>query len=421
VIDALVTFSIRVGGALLTFAMQAMLARMMVGEAYGGYVVTWTWLVALGGFAALGLAESSVRFIPRYQARARYRDIAGFWRYGFWLVLATSLVFTFAAGLIAYSLPLGQGAATIVFYILLGLPFLAMEHYLEGIARGLGWYRLTSVPVYILRPMMIILACGALVMADVEITLAVAGAVLIASMAVVSAGLAIYMALSIRRLGGRNVTSTPKRRAVWLRASLPLLLVSGFEDLLTYSDVLLIGFMLPHQDAALYFAAARALALANFAYYAIFFVAARNFSIASAGEDRGELQRVMTRTTLVTIVATIASVAATLAVGPWLLAVFGEAFRAGYPVMVILALGLVARSFCGQANELLIVSGGQRPALLLNIAALVFNCVATVVLVPRFGLEGAAAATAFTMAARSVALAIIVRRVYGIAVIGRRG
>ncbi len=412
-IDALVTFAIRVAGAALAFAMQALLARLMTPDSYGAYVLIWTWLIAVGGVAALGLAESGVRFIPRYQARSRAGDIAGFWRFGFSVVIGASVILCLGGLVLARLLPEDGYVASIAFFVAIGLPFFAMDRYLEGVARGLGWYRLTSVPVYVVRPVLIVGACAAVASATGELALEAAGWILTVSMAAVTVGVAIVMARRLRQEHtARN--GALRRRSLWMRASLPLLLVAGFEDLLTYSDLLIIGFMLPHESAALYFAAARCMALANFAYYAIFFVAARRFSLAAVEEGGGDSQRVLGVTTMLTIATTVVAVAATLVAGPLLLAVFGEAFAAGYGVMAILGLGLVARSLAGQAHEFLIVSGGHRQALAINAGAVAFNAAISILLIRALGVEGAAIGTALTMALRAAALAVVVRRDFGL-------
>ena len=67
--EAILAFGIRVLSAVLMLGLQILLARLMPLDSYGGYVAAWTWMLALGSFAALGFAESSVRFLPRYRAR----------------------------------------------------------------------------------------------------------------------------------------------------------------------------------------------------------------------------------------------------------------------------------------------------------------------------------------------------------------
>ena len=67
--DAAIAFAIRALSAGLVFALQILLARLMHQAEYGRAVALWTWLIAIGSFGALGLAEASVRFLPRYRAR----------------------------------------------------------------------------------------------------------------------------------------------------------------------------------------------------------------------------------------------------------------------------------------------------------------------------------------------------------------
>jgi O-antigen/teichoic acid export membrane protein len=204
---------------------------------------------------------------------------------------------------------------------------------------------------------------------------------------------------------------------VWLKASLPLMVVAGMEDLLIYTDVLVLGAMLEPEQVSIYFAAARALALANFVYYAFYFVSARGFSISNALADREQLQQAVWAATRATFWFTALAVAATLAAGPWLLAAFGEGFAGGYPVMWILGAGLLARGLAGQSAELLITTGRQREILIAGMTAVLFNVGLSVLLIPHFGIEGAAAATAAAMVVRSLMQCLAVRRSLNLSVI----
>jgi O-antigen/teichoic acid export membrane protein len=107
-------------------------------------------------------------------------------------------------------------------------------------------------------------------------------------------------------------------------------------------------------------------------------------------------------------------VIATLIAGPLLLGLFGQSFKAGYTVMLILGVGLVIRSLAGQAGEFMVVAGMQKETLLVSGGVLVVNAVFAAALIPILGIEGAALATAFTMAARSAALIVIVQRRKGL-------
>jgi O-antigen/teichoic acid export membrane protein len=415
-LDAAIAFAIRVFSAGLVFGLQVLLARLMPLDGYGGFVTLWTWLLAIGSFAALGFAESSVRFLPRYRARGREAQVRAYWRYGFRAVVLGSLALAGLALVLAFVLGTRTEPGLIVLYVAIGLPFLAVEYYLEGVARSFGWFRLTTVPVYIVRPLLIGAVCLAIYVSGVPLTLPVVGAAVVGSMALVSCGLALVIAARMRGQApaGKPVAAS---ESLWLRASLPLLLVSGLEDLLAYCDVLILSLMLPGTDVGLYFAAARALALTNFVYYAMYLVSGRRFALDMADADRSRLQRSVREASRLTFWLTIVAVALTLAAGPLLLRAFGPEFVTAYPVMAILALGHVARAASGQAGELLIVAGRQRESIFIGFGVLALNVALTVALVLAFGLYGAAIGTAIALAGRSVALAFVVHRTTGISAV----
>lgn len=409
-IEAALAFGIRVLSAGLVLGMQVLLARLMPMSGYGGFVTLWTWMLAIGSFGALGFAEAGVRFVPRYLARGREQAVGAFFAFGLRAVVAGSGALALLGVLAGLLLP-GE-AGLIAVLVALGLPFLAMEYYLEGIARGFGWYRLTTVPVYILRPLLIGASALALHAAGVALTLPVVGGVVIGAMAAITIGLALV--LRHRLAAYRGAPASRARAALWLRAALPLIVVSGLDDLVSYADVLLVSLMLPPDQVAVYFAAARVLALANFVSFALYLVAGRRFALDLAARDRTRLQASLLQSTRLTFWCTLLAVAATLFSGPLLLSAFGDDFGPGYPVMLVLAVGVVARALSGQANELLIVSGGHRQAARILAVTLCVSVAVTIALVPTLGIVGVAMGTAIAMAVRTPIVAWVVARDMGL-------
>jgi O-antigen/teichoic acid export membrane protein len=207
------------------------------------------------------------------------------------------------------------------------------------------------------------------------------------------------------------------RETMWLKASAPLLLVSGLEDILTYSDVLILSAFMRPEDVAVYFAATRTLALASFVYFAMWTVAGRGFALAIEHTDKARLQETVLENTRVTFWCTIVALAVTLGCAPLFLMAFGSGFLSGIWVMIILALGLVARALTGQAAEVLVVAGKQKEGLALIAAVLAVNIVLTVVLVPLIGVYGAAIGNALALCVRSAAVAYTLRRTLGLKVV----
>ncbi|HEY0567208.1 MAG TPA: polysaccharide biosynthesis C-terminal domain-containing protein, partial [Xanthobacteraceae bacterium] len=101
------------------------------------------------------------------------------------------------------------------------------------------------------------------------------------------------------------------------------------------------------------------------------------------------------------------SVAATiviLAIGQPLLSLFGARFVEGYPLMLILAVGLLARASVGPLERLLSMLGEQRVCALIYGTAFALNLVLCLTLIPRLGLEGAAIATSAALVVESILL-----------------
>lgn len=417
--DALITFAIRVASAGLTFGLQVMLARAMDLESYGNYVTLWTWLITLGSFGALGFAESSIRFLPRYRARGREAHLVAYWRFGLLAVtLGSGLIAVCAAGL-AWRFSAETTPGIIAIYIALGLPFLAIEYYLDGVCRSLGWNRLTAVTVFIARPLMIAGLAFICMIAGTAITLHVVGLIITATLvaiALLMVAIIAWRLRSIDRMRFRLRRVTPQE-TMWLKASAPLLLVSGLEDILTYSDVLILSAFMSPQDVGIYFAAARTLALANFVYFALWTVAGRGFALALEDTDTSRLQETVLETTRVTFWCTVVALAATLGAAPLFLYAFGAEFLGGVWIMVILAFGILARALTGQSAEVLLVAGKQRQSLALIATVLAINIVLTVVLVPLCGVYGAAVGSAFALSVRSAAVIYIVRHALGLRVV----
>jgi O-antigen/teichoic acid export membrane protein len=418
-IDALITFAIRVASAGLIFGLQVMLARAMDLESYGNYVTLWTWLITLGSFGALGFAESSIRFLPRYRARGRESHVVGYWRFGLWAVIFGSSLMACLAGVLAWQFGAYTTPGIIALYVGLGLPFLAIEYYLDGVCRSLGWNRLTAITVFIARPLLIAAFTLVCMVAGVAITLHVIGLIITAALVAIALfmiGIISWRLRTMGRMSFRLRRVTP-REALWLKASAPMLLVSGLEDILTYSDVLILSAFMSPQDVGVYFAAARTLALANFVYFAMWTVAGRGFALAFEDTDKARLQETVLETTRVTFWCTVVALAATLGAAPLFLYAFGPEFLGGIWIMVILATGLLARALTGQAAEVLIITGKQKESLSLIASVLAVNIALTVALVPFFGVYGAALGNALALCMRSVGVIYTLRKALGLRVV----
>jgi O-antigen/teichoic acid export membrane protein len=407
---ALLGISVRIAAAFVGLGLQILLARLMALKDYGVYVILWTWVSIVSQVGVLGFYDSAARFIPRYGRREKQTHLAGYLATGFWAVILGSGLLAASALVVLFVLPglVGPPFLVPIALLALGFPVLSLETYLTGISRGFGWYALSTVPGFILRPVCVMLGVGIARVLGIALNAVSVVAIVVLASTLVLLVQAMLLRARLPR-AGRAVVA-PQRRRFWLMASLLMVPAMTAEELFVWIDVLILGFLVSPDQASLYFAAQRSLSLAAFVQYGFMLVAARGFSLSLASADRAGLQARITRSTNATFWLTIPSVAITLVAGYPLLALFGPAFLDAYPCLVLLGLAYVIRSATGQAAELLVVQGRYRLSLVIVSISVAICIAAMLLLVPRYGIHGAAAAMVIVQMLRLVVVTGLVHR-----------
>ncbi|HEX2728945.1 MAG TPA: polysaccharide biosynthesis C-terminal domain-containing protein, partial [Rubrobacteraceae bacterium] len=100
--------------------------------------------------------------------------------------------------------------------------------------------------------------------------------------------------------------------------------------------------------------------------------------------------------------------------------VFGEGFSSGWPVIVVIAAAQLFNSSVGPTARLLAMTGHQKAVMVSTLGSAGIAVATSLLLVPPFGILGAAAATATALVAANVATLFFVRRRLGFWPYGRR-
>jgi len=409
--------ALRVGGAGLAFGLQVLLARLLGGEPFGVYSAVWIWVLVLGHMAAGGFGETVVRFLPRHQVRGQAPLARGFVLVGTVTTLAISLALALGAALLILVLGprIDAGILPALLLACAALPLFAAQDWLEGLARALGRHTLALAPTYILRP----LATAAALLAALALGLPGTAEVAVAASLAALLASTLWQALGVLRAlraagldpGGPRRTRTQG----WVRASLPFMLVLGLDQLGSYADMLALGLLAAPGEVAVYFAAAKVMSIAGLVPYAAAMVVGRQFALAHATADKARLRQAARDAALWTLLGSLVAVIGLALLGRPLLDLFGPGFSAGYPVLLVLGAGLVARSASGQAEEMLAALG--HGGVIVRVSGIV--ALATLALVgalaSALGVMGAALGMAFGAALRAFLFAGAARRATGIA------
>jgi O-antigen/teichoic acid export membrane protein len=237
-------------------------------------------------------------------------------------------------------------------------------------------------------------------------------AAVIAATYVTSIGQLVWLERRIRKAVPRG----PRRYepVQWIGIALPIFVVDGFFYLLTNVDVLIVGQLMQPDDVAVYFAAAKTMALVHFIYFAVRVGGAQRFAKYYAAGDRARLAAFVRDTLHWTFWPSLAMVAMLAVIGEPLLLLFGENFASGYPLLLVLSVGLLVRASIGPAETLLAMAGQQRMCALVYTGAFALNVALNFQLIPIFGLIGAASATTISLIVETVCLYFIASRRLGI-------
>jgi len=410
-------FIIRVLSAGMAYLSQILLARWMGGSDYGVYVYVWTWVLLLGSMMDFGIAASAQKIIPEYRTRGDQALLRGFLSGSRWMTFAVSAAVALAlAGLVKLLSPWIAPGAVVPLYIgCATLPPFVVANTQDGIARSHDWMRLGLMPQFIVRQALIIgftfglFALGFNLGATAAMT-ASAGAVWVAMIG--------QMIVLNRRLAS-HIEAGPKTYDIkgWLAISLPILLVESFYLLLSYTDVLVLQQFRSSEEVGVYFAVVKTLALVSFIHYAMSATTAHRFAEYNALGDKARLSAYVAHAINWTFWPSLAATIVLLALGKPLLWLFGPQFVVGYDIMFVAAVGLVVRAAIGPVERLLNMLGHQHICALAYALAFVMNVVLCVMLVPRFGGHGAAAATSLSLIFETVLLFWIVRRRLGLHVL----
>jgi O-antigen/teichoic acid export membrane protein len=407
-------FLIRVLSAALIYGSQILLARWMGTYEFGIYVYVWTLVILIGDLSDLGLASAAQRFIPEYNKRGAMDLLRGFVLYSRWLALGSAAIIAITSASLVKLLEPWLASYVVVPLLIacVTLPFYVLMQVQDGIARSYNWVHLALLPLYVVRHLVmltLVLAAWLLKFPADAVTAVIAVGIAIAATAL---GQAIMLNRRIKReipAGGRSAEVK-----VWYATALPIFMVEGFYLWLTHTDILVLQYFRSPEDVAVYFAAAKTLTLISFVYFAVSGAVAHRFTEYHVAGDRGQLEAFLHNTIKLTFWPSLAAAAAMLIAGKPLLMLFGPSFVEGYPLIFIMSAGLLARASIGPAERLLLMVGEQKVCGAVYATVFALNLTMCLILVPRYGMHGAAASMALALVVESALLFWMIKRRLGL-------
>lgn len=380
------------------YVFKLYLARTLGAEGLGVYALGMTLAGFLGIFSALGLPQSAVRFVAAYRATGQMERLRAY--------LVRSLV-ALMAGCVALGAILVWSGAWISGHLYRST---ALSPYLGWFAlilftttcssflgQVLAGYkdvtRRTVVANFIGSPLMM-----GLTVLLISLGLGLPGylAAQVASALVVS-GLLLF---SVWRLTPRvplSAKPVPMEREVFSFCA-SAFAMDFLAFLMGQSDKVLIGYYLTARAVGIYSVAAGLVVFVPIFLQAINQIFAPTIADLHARGEHALLGRMFHTLTKWTMALTLPLALVMMVFARPLMRMFGAEFEAGWPVLVIGALGQLVNCGVGSVGYLLLMAGKQNRLMRIQAGAALVMLGLNLALVPRWGGLGAAVAAALTVA-----------------------
>jgi len=376
----------------------------------------------LSNLTELGADTGVVRMIPRLRATGRERDL----RTLVWAaVVPVALAGAAAAALVlllagpASQVLFGsaaQSGETFLNVLAPALPLACVLTVLLAVTRGFGRMRpfvlITNVWVPGAR-LVAVAAVIALIGAD-SAALALAWALPLV------VGITVAAVAVRRELRSRPVAmaSPGVARELW-RFSIPRALAVGCAVTVNWVDVLLVGAIAGPRSAAVYAAISRLSVIGAYGLQTIGMVVAPRMSGLLAVDDLPSLDHLYQAATRWAVIVSWPLYLLMLVFAPLFARIFGEEYSSGATALAVLAAAGLVNLATGNAMVLLLMAGKSSWNLLDSAGSMISNLALNLLLIPPFGMTGAAVAWSVSIVGTNLVSVIQVRRATGLQPFGR--
>ena len=380
-------------GRLLGYATHASVAWMYGPAQLGFYALGITVVQVASILSQLGMDNGVVRYVAHHGAGGDTARVRGTILQSLAVTLALSLALSVAlfagAGFLAEGVFGKPFLATMFRAFAVGLPFLTFMSMALWATQGFGTLKYAAFVGQAARPLANLVLLVFFYLLGVQILGAVAAYV--SSMAL---GAALALA-SLRKVFPGLLAGKAEYEGRELSvASAPMIVANVTQYSNLWSAVVVLGVFEPVPTVGVYSAAARTAALSSLVLISF----AGVFSPMAAGlyrQDRlGELAHLYADVSRWAFTGALAFFLVTALLSRDIMLFFGREFAHGWPVVVVISAAQLFNSSVGPTARLLAMTGHQKAVMVSTAGSALAAVALNLLLVPRYGVGGAAAATA---------------------------
>jgi O-antigen/teichoic acid export membrane protein len=393
------------------YVFKVYLARVLGAAELGLYTLGITLIGFFGIFNTLGLPQSAVRFVASYSAQRKFDKLHALLWCGTGLLLAANLVFSavllFFGRFIALRFYHAPALVPYMPLFALMMLFSVLSSFWGKVLSGYRDLKLRTLILNFLGSPLTFLVAVLLISAGMGLR-----GYLWAQIVSSTVG-CLLLVIAVQRL-----TPEPARfsfrsgalpeREVW-SLSTAMLGIGFLEFVLVQVDKILLGFYRGAREVGVYSVAAAVVVYVALALTSLNQIFAPTIADLHARAEHKLLARLFQSLTKWVVGLTLPLAVVVIVFSRPLMRIFGQDFEAGWPILIIGTIGQLVNCGVGSVGYLLLMSGREKRVLRVQIAMAGVMVVLCVVLIPVWGVVGAALAAAITNGATNVAYLLEVR------------
>ncbi len=404
--------------AFIGFISKTLVARSFERSQYGTFNLALT-VISIGAIIALmGLPSGLPREISKYKSEDRER-VKHLISAALWVAVPSSIAVAGVYLLIApyiSSLLNDPNLTGVLRVVDLSLPFMAVSSIMVSVSRGFDRVREAFYYQQIIYPVLYLIFVLLAVFGRLGFGFVFTGYV------IAQAVIAVMISLDLKRSGVLRLAPFPDRRvAVGLVAfSIPLMLTGILSYIMGWTDTLMLGYYFNSSVVGLYSTAS------PLAKFIPVFLSSAGFlfmPVATSFYTRGKLEElrrfymIITRWVFIPtfLLFTLFLVFPRATIG----GLFGSRYTAAAPALQILTVGFTVQALFGPNGLSLVAVGRTKANLIGNLIAAALNVTLNAVLIPIYGIKGAALATAVSYIAINLVYSSWLYRRTGVHPFGR--
>lgn len=410
-----ITFTAKIVAVLLGLVTNFIIARYYGAEILGLLAIINSVMVVFGLTSTLGVNNAIIRLIPKYKRKYSSSSIYFIFKKSFKIVFILSLisgfVFFISSSFISHTIFSNKQLEILLPIAAIFVIPQAIMTISNETLRALKKIKLFAFNQLVYSIVFLIIL---LLLTQLNFNLYNPIYAVFASIFLVSIIVFLSVFNLLKKKYSFDKQSVKGKQIISL--ALPMFMTSSMHLIIANIDIWFLGIMLTEEYVGIYAVAIKLTLLSSFVLTAFNGIIAPKFSELFYSGKISDLKSVARYSSKLTLWITLPMTAILIFFGKSILGFWGEAFEIGYLALVMLAIAQLVNVAAGSVGLFLEMTGNQKVFRNIVFIGGILNIVLNVVLIPQYGINGAAFASMISISFWNIAASIYIKKTFGFSI-----